>query len=205
MKRPRAEDSQVADEASSRPRHADDACSWDDLAKSATQSDVWPLFECLPHKGGVYRSYALRDGGRTKVYDALELRVSRIVSRRRFQRYAAGCIGACGTSSDFVFANGDLTVESVDCAANGLAPQRVEVLLVGDDAAIGHEGEGALEPDELRLLASAVGPRQRLLLDEGGEVLTADGDIELYNAFRPLPQGRPLSCLLRWTPDTELD
>mmetsp|Transcript_76436 Transcript_76436/g.229314 ORF Transcript_76436/g.229314 Transcript_76436/m.229314 type:complete len:201 (+) Transcript_76436:74-676(+) len=198
-KRPRGRE----DADTSRPRVAADACSWGDLSKTAAQRDVWPLFECLPHKGGVYRSYALRHRGCAEAYDALEMRVSRIVSRRRFQRYAAGSVGA-GSSSDFVFANGDLTVENVeDGVAPGLPLKRVEVLLVGDDAAICHEREGALEPDELRLLASAVEPKQRLLLDDGGEVLTAEGDIELYNAFRPLPLGRPSRCLLRWTPDPD--
>ena len=76
---------------------------------------------------------------------------------------------------------------------------RLVLTLLGDDASLLGEGEGALEPDELRLRAFCLAPGRALKLDDGTQLSTADGDIELVNAFRT-SLAPPTRCLLRWNP-----
>mmetsp|Transcript_907 Transcript_907/g.2649 ORF Transcript_907/g.2649 Transcript_907/m.2649 type:complete len:237 (-) Transcript_907:53-763(-) len=157
---------------------------------------------------GSFRSVAMvRGGGSWMAHSGCELKVERIVSQRRHHRCGVGSIAALAGS--FAFARGDIRIEQQPASfVRGVAlPPHVAISVLDghDDASVCGEGEGALEPEEMRLLACLIPPGQTLALRAGGRgspaaLTTEPGDIELHTAFRPAtsPSAR---VLLRWEAD----
>ena len=170
------------------------------------------VWEALARPLTTFKSYAIVSDGIARPYDICELKVHRIVSRRRHHHELLGRITASpcahGTSVPR-FAAGDFCLARSD-DADILDGEHCVISLqdgVEGDAMILDEYEGTLEEDELRLLAKRVEEDQRLALaddsvgDDRGEmhVMTREGDVVLSNAFRP-PGTKEVACFFRRAP-----
>eukprot|EP00962_Isochrysis_galbana_P036567 scaffold12668_cov96-Isochrysis_galbana.AAC.1 len=159
---------------------------------------------------GCFRSVAVMRDGQWNAHNSCELCIGRIVSQRRHHRSGVGSIGSVGAAASTDFAWGDIRVEQQggERTPTGLClPDHVCVHLTDGqhDASICGEMEGALEPDEMRLVVYLVGEGQVLLLGgrhHGESIVTEPGDIELYTAFRSR-DGIAARCLMRWCPDRD--